>query len=213
MRGRDRAIAPRCVARRTVARRTHRAHGVSDVLAHNDAQHMEDLWTPLRSVCPRIHAHDKPRTRGTRASLSRGAAHLGAMSDANARAGSSATATASSSSSSSSSSDWNDAIDTIKRHKLRVVGGIWACGMVGAFAFQSFGARAATKQTSVKIIHSRLYAQFATLSALVLGAGVEMIDRSAPTRAAVPDADAALEYAATHRARTAARTAASSSKT
>jgi threonine dehydrogenase-like Zn-dependent dehydrogenase len=130
------------------------------------------------------------------------------MSDANARAGSAATV----SSPSSSSSDWNDAVDTIKRHKLRVVGGIWACGMVGAFAFQSFGARAATKQTSVKIIHSRLYAQFATLSALVLGAGVEMIDRSAPARAAVPDADAALEYAATHRARTtAARTASSSS--
>ena len=102
-------------------------------------------------------------------------------------------------------------MDTIKRHKLRVVGGIWACGMVGAFAFQSFGARAATKQTSVKIIHSRLYAQFATLSALVLGAGVEMIDRSAPARgAAVPDdaADAALEYAATHRARAAAAAAA-----
>uniref|UniRef100_A0A6T5Z8H3 HIG1 domain-containing protein n=1 Tax=Ostreococcus mediterraneus TaxID=1486918 RepID=A0A6T5Z8H3_9CHLO len=133
------------------------------------------------------------------------------MSDANARAGSGATVSSSSSSSSpsspSSSSDWNDAVDTIKRHKLRVVGGIWACGMVGAFAFQSFGARAATKQTSVKIIHSRLYAQFATLSALVLGAGVEMIDRSAPARAAVPDADAALEYAATHRARATARTA------
>eukprot|EP00959_Pyramimonas_sp_CCMP1952_P250872 5243628-Pyramimonas_sp.AAC.1 len=62
----------------------------------------------------------------------------------------------------------------IKEHKLMTIGGLWACGIGASMALQWRGA----SSTSVKVIHSRLYAQAMTLSALVASAGVEFYDRT-----------------------------------
>eukprot|EP00241_Pyramimonas_parkeae_P008691 CAMPEP_0114235750 /NCGR_PEP_ID=MMETSP0058-20121206/6425_1 /TAXON_ID=36894 /ORGANISM="Pyramimonas parkeae, CCMP726" /LENGTH=88 /DNA_ID=CAMNT_0001347549 /DNA_START=354 /DNA_END=620 /DNA_ORIENTATION=+ len=58
-------------------------------------------------------------------------------------------------------------------NKIAAVGGLWAVGMMGAFASQ-YSSKSAP---SVKVIHSRLYAQALTISALVASAGVEYYDR------------------------------------
>jgi hypothetical protein len=63
---------------------------------------------------------------------------------------------------------------TIRENKLRTIGAFWLVGITGAFAAQTMSAgRAARSSASVRVIHSRLYAQAATLAALVAAAGVE----------------------------------------
>lgn len=65
---------------------------------------------------------------------------------------------------------FDDARAYARANKLRVIGAFWLAGVAGAFAMQSRGASGARRATSVKLIHSRLYAQAATLSALALAA-------------------------------------------
>jgi len=101
----------------------------------------------------------------------------------------------------------DDVREFVRRNKLRVIGSIWFVGIVSAFAMQHRGARGRRTATSVKIIHSRLYAQFATVSALVIGAGVEMMSRATTpsTPSTTTTGERALEYAFTHGARAARR--------
>jgi len=54
------------------------------------------------------------------------------------------------------------------------IGGLWASGIGASMAYQWKGG----SSTSVKMIHSRLYAQALTLSALVSAAGMEYYDRT-----------------------------------
>mmetsp|Transcript_14318 Transcript_14318/g.19754 ORF Transcript_14318/g.19754 Transcript_14318/m.19754 type:complete len:101 (-) Transcript_14318:155-457(-) len=62
----------------------------------------------------------------------------------------------------------------LKENKLACMGGLWAAAIGLSMAYQWRGSGPA----SLKIIHSRLYAQAATLTALVGSAGIEMYDRS-----------------------------------
>mmetsp|Transcript_42913 Transcript_42913/g.71549 ORF Transcript_42913/g.71549 Transcript_42913/m.71549 type:complete len:94 (-) Transcript_42913:225-506(-) len=61
----------------------------------------------------------------------------------------------------------------VKENKLTTVGGLWAIGIGASMAYQWKG----SGSTSVKVIHSRIYAQALTLSALVASASVEYYDR------------------------------------
>jgi len=61
-----------------------------------------------------------------------------------------------------------DAVAYARANKLRVIGSFWLVGVASAFAMQSRGVSGARRATSVKLIHSRIYAQAATLSALAL---------------------------------------------
>mmetsp|Transcript_34809 Transcript_34809/g.89072 ORF Transcript_34809/g.89072 Transcript_34809/m.89072 type:complete len:92 (-) Transcript_34809:107-382(-) len=67
------------------------------------------------------------------------------------------------------SSYYDDAVEWIRENKLRTVGSIWATGVTGSLAYQW------TKNipVSMKLIHSRVYAQAITLGALGLAAAVE----------------------------------------
>mmetsp|Transcript_20504 Transcript_20504/g.56852 ORF Transcript_20504/g.56852 Transcript_20504/m.56852 type:complete len:90 (+) Transcript_20504:157-426(+) len=64
---------------------------------------------------------------------------------------------------------WNDTLDWMQENRLKTVGGIWLTGVTGSLAYQW------TKPipTSLKIIHSRVYAQGITLGALALTAAIE----------------------------------------
>jgi hypothetical protein len=68
--------------------------------------------------------------------------------------------------------------------QLKVIFGGWACFLGAGFAVQSLSSSAG-KKTSMKLIHSRLYAQAATLSALGLAAASDMWTRSEKEAAAV----------------------------
>ena len=62
--------------------------------------------------------------------------------------------------------------DYARENKLRVLGAFWALGIASALAMEHRARRASAM--SVKLIHSRLYAQAATLAALGAAASLEM---------------------------------------
>ena len=62
--------------------------------------------------------------------------------------------------------------DYARENKLRVLGAFWALGIASALAMEHRARRASAM--SVKLIHSRLYAQAATLAALGSAATLEM---------------------------------------
>jgi|Transcript_40275 hypothetical protein len=66
-------------------------------------------------------------------------------------------------------SSFDETLEWIRENKLKAVGSIWATGVSGSLAYQW------TKNipTSMKLIHSRVYAQAITLGALGLAAVVE----------------------------------------
>ena len=59
-----------------------------------------------------------------------------------------------------------------RENKLRALGAFWALGIASALAMEHRARRASAM--SVKLIHSRLYAQAATLAALGAAASLEM---------------------------------------
>ncbi|CAL6334674.1 unnamed protein product [Bathycoccus prasinos] len=63
-----------------------------------------------------------------------------------------------------------------QQNKLACVGGLWLTCMTGTFFWQHVLQNSKTR-TSVKVIHSRLYSQAITLSALLAASGVEYYDR------------------------------------
>jgi hypothetical protein len=65
-----------------------------------------------------------------------------------------------------------------QRNKLYAVGSIWGSAMAIAFMNQNFQKSTTNSRTSVKVIHSRLYAQAITLTALIAASAVEYYDRS-----------------------------------
>ena len=64
-----------------------------------------------------------------------------------------------------------------QQNKLYAVGGLWGSAMISTFLYQHVF-QASTARTSVKVIHSRLYSQAITLSALLAASGVEYYDRT-----------------------------------
>mmetsp|Transcript_9194 Transcript_9194/g.22163 ORF Transcript_9194/g.22163 Transcript_9194/m.22163 type:complete len:95 (-) Transcript_9194:104-388(-) len=66
----------------------------------------------------------------------------------------------------------------VKENRLKTVGGIWATGIVGSLAYQW----SKDIPTSMKIIHSRVYAQAITLGALSATAVMEMYSRTIEER-------------------------------
>jgi len=82
-----------------------------------------------------------------------------------------------SSSDDTSSKNTNNTNKTwFQQNKLACVGGLWLTCMTGTFFFQHVLQNSKTR-TSVKVIHSRLYSQAITLSALLAESGVEYYDR------------------------------------
>ena len=81
-----------------------------------------------------------------------------------------------------------------RENKLATIGSLWAAGIGASMLMQSRGA----SSTSVKVIHSRLYAQALTLSALVGAAGVEYYDRTYNPKPAVEEDPFTYEH--THKA-------------
>ena len=66
----------------------------------------------------------------------------------------------------------DDVAQALRANKLRAIGAFWLVGLGAAFAMQTRGST--RRAVSVKLIHSRIYAQAATLSALGFAAGTEM---------------------------------------
>ena len=64
-----------------------------------------------------------------------------------------------------------------QQNKLALVGGLWATAMTTTFLFQH-AFQNSSARTSVKVIHSRLYSQAITLTALIAASGVEYYDRT-----------------------------------
>ena len=64
-----------------------------------------------------------------------------------------------------------------QQNKLALVGGLWASAMTTTFVFQH-AFQNSSARTSVKVIHSRLYSQAITLTALIAASGVEYYDRT-----------------------------------
>jgi len=64
-----------------------------------------------------------------------------------------------------------------QQNKLALVGGLWASAMTTTFLFQH-AFQNSSARTSVKVIHSRLYSQAITLTALIAASGVEYYDRT-----------------------------------
>jgi len=75
----------------------------------------------------------------------------------------------------------DDAVAAVRKNKLRAIGAFWLVGIGTAFAMQM--RRPTRSAVSVKLIHSRIYAQAATLSALGLAAGAEMWDSAVESEA------------------------------
>lgn len=75
----------------------------------------------------------------------------------------------------------DDAVAAVRANKLRAIGAFWLVGIGTAFAMQM--RRPTRSAVSVKLIHSRIYAQAATLSALGLAAGAEMWDSAVESEA------------------------------
>lgn len=70
-----------------------------------------------------------------------------------------------------------DVKEYIINHKLRSIGVLWASGVGGSMAYQW----SRPIPTSLKIIHSRVYAQALTLGSLAAVALVEHMDHKATT--------------------------------
>ena len=64
-----------------------------------------------------------------------------------------------------------------QQNKLALVGGLWASAITTTFVFQH-AFQNSSARTSVKVIHSRLYSQAITLTALIAASGVEYYDRT-----------------------------------
>jgi len=71
----------------------------------------------------------------------------------------------------------NDQKSWFQQNKLALVGGLWASAMTTTFVFQH-AFQNSSARTSVKVIHSRLYSQAITLTALIAASGVEYYDRT-----------------------------------
>eukprot|EP00740_Mantoniella_antarctica_P002381 CAMPEP_0181348186 /NCGR_PEP_ID=MMETSP1106-20121128/39_1 /TAXON_ID=81844 /ORGANISM="Mantoniella antarctica, Strain SL-175" /LENGTH=96 /DNA_ID=CAMNT_0023460457 /DNA_START=253 /DNA_END=543 /DNA_ORIENTATION=+ len=81
-----------------------------------------------------------------------------------------------------------------QENKLRAIGGVWVSGLAASMAYN------ATKpgmKTSVKVIHSRLYAQALTLTCLLGSAAAEAYDRKYGSAKDPPD-DPFIYKAPTH---------------
>jgi hypothetical protein len=72
----------------------------------------------------------------------------------------------------------NDQKSWFQQNKLALVGGLWASAMTTTFVFQHAFQNSSNTRTSVKVIHSRLYSQAITLTALIAASGVEYYDRT-----------------------------------
>lgn len=72
---------------------------------------------------------------------------------------------------------WSDVRAWLKEHKLRTVGTIWAVGVAGSLAYSW----ARPIPPSLKLIHSRVYAQAITVGALGAAALVDLYERHLET--------------------------------
>ena len=71
-----------------------------------------------------------------------------------------------------------------REHKLRAIGGVWLTGMGASMAYN---ATQTSLSPSVKVIHSRIYAQALTLTCLLGGAAAEWYDVKYNNRRVVDD--------------------------
>jgi len=67
-----------------------------------------------------------------------------------------------------------DAITWCREHKLRAIGSVWGAGMGASLAYNYTKPNLAV---SVKVIHSRIYAQALTLGCLMASGAAEYYDR------------------------------------
>lgn len=76
------------------------------------------------------------------------------------------------------SSYLDDAAHWVSRNKLKAIGGLWASSLFGSMAYQW----TRPIPTSLKIIHSRVYAQAFTLGALGVAALADLYDKHHTTQ-------------------------------